>query len=94
MVGRLCVKEKVLDLKLCLAGLQSPHLQDQRIHHQLRHIVYVFFLKIRNPLPNVFVYAEVLAYQFDDAHRESLLERKKKISRQHEILLYIKTLEY
>ena len=29
--------------------------------HQLRHIVYVFF-KIRNPLPNVFVYAVVLEF--------------------------------
>ena len=46
MVGRLCVKEKVLDLKLCLAGLQSPHLQDQMIHHQLRHIVYVLKKKL------------------------------------------------
>ena len=27
MVGRLYTKEKILDLKLCLAGLQSPHLQ-------------------------------------------------------------------
>ena len=36
MVGRLYVKEKVLDLKLCLAGLQSPPLQHRSASLSIR----------------------------------------------------------
>ena len=39
-------RQSSIGLKTVLVGLQSPHLQDQRIYHQLRHIVYVFLRKL------------------------------------------------